>query len=315
MSGRAIARRFLNDRTLLASRWEELRVRYAPYRDAIWSFSSRTGLKGQGWKLHLSATAPYASDLLRACAQTLVDSQHAFKIIASFDEIERLNMGVFYGRSQVGKLVTVYCPEPRNARALAERLHTLLKGIPCPEVPSDHRFRPASNVFYRYGAYEKLEIEHDGRQVLAYRDKYGNLVPDRRTSGSAVPEGISNPFLEDQAAVRRRSRKTTPRYRARNAIHWRGDGGVYRVLDTACEPPLERIMKVGLRHGGVTIDGRDGVNIRKNEFRALNALHRAGIPVPVLRPARGDRLADRRRSAAPDRGALCDREDHPGPHC
>jgi class IV lanthipeptide synthase len=104
---------------------------------------------GQGWKLHLSATVMSAVDLLEACAQALANSRHQFKIITHLTDVAQLNSGARHGRSQIGKVITIYCPDPQRGRALAEELDRLTKGIPCPEVPSDRRFRKASCVFYR----------------------------------------------------------------------------------------------------------------------------------------------------------------------
>src|SRR4029079_7887755 len=109
--------------------WEELRLRYAPHREGIWSSSSKSRVVRQGWKLHLSATTLTAVDLLERCGDALAKCGRPFKIIAELSELERLNSGTVHGRSQIGKAITVYCPQPDEARLLAERLHLLTEGI------------------------------------------------------------------------------------------------------------------------------------------------------------------------------------------
>jgi class IV lanthipeptide synthase len=259
--------------------WEELRLRYAPHREGIWSSSSKSRLVGQGWKLHLSATTLTAVDLLERCGDALAKCGRPFKIIAELSELERLNSGTVHGRSQIGKAITVYCPQPDEARLLAERLHLLTEGIACPEVPSDRRYRNSGCVFYRYGGYEMLKLEQDAECVPAYRDATGKLVPDRRTAATAVPEGMADPFVA-ALSVRQPKRCALPRYKAMSAIQWRGAGGVYHVLDTSTHPPQGCIMKTGIRHGGVGIDGSDGVMHRTKEHQVLQTLGKAGVAVP-----------------------------------
>ena len=139
----------------LSGRWTALCDTYAPHRDPddFWRFPKPERLdEQQGWKIHLSATLLSAVNLFESCAETLVRSECQFKVAASMGAILRLNSGWMAGKSQTGKIITVYCPDPERARALAEELHILTRGLPGPVVPSDRRFRPGSNVYYRYGS-------------------------------------------------------------------------------------------------------------------------------------------------------------------
>jgi hypothetical protein len=201
-----------------ARRWASLCDTYAPYgdREQIWRYHKSERLdEQQGWKIHLSATLLSAVNLFERCAEALVRSECQFKVAASLEAILKLNSGWMAGRSQTGKIITVYCPDPARARALAEELHILTRGLPGPVVPSDRRFRPGSNVFYRYGSYDTFEIEIDGRKVDAYRDPSGKPVPDKRTKATAVPSWIDDPFLDDSptdSASQRRSKSHRPEH-------------------------------------------------------------------------------------------------------
>jgi hypothetical protein len=263
-------------------RWAALCDTYAPHQDKenaphqdkenIWRHHKLERLvEQQGWKIHLSATLLSAVDLFERCAEALVRSECQFKVAASLEAILKLNSGKA-GRSQVGKIITAYCPDPEKARELAEELHLLTRGLPGPVVPSDRRFRPGSNVFYRYGAYITFEIEIDGRNVLAYRDPSGKPVPDTRRRAMAVPSWVDDPFQDDPATEAPRRSKSA-RYVAFKSLGWRGRGGVYLVRRIGDEPPQHYVMKEGLLHGGVGIDGRCGVHRVRNEFRNLKSLN------------------------------------------
>jgi hypothetical protein len=269
----------------LSGRWTALCDTYAPHRDPddFWRFPKLERLvQQQGWKIHLSATLLSAVDLFESCAETLVRSECQFKVAASMGVILRLNYGMA-GKSQTGKIITVYCPDPERARALAEELHLLTRGLPGPMVPSDRRFRPGSNVYYRYGAYDNFEIEIDGRKVRAYRDPSGTPVPDKRTMATAVPSWVDDPFSDGSATESAPKRQSAnARYVAFKSLGWRGRGGVYLVRRTGEKTPRQYVMKEGLLHGEVGVDARGGNHRVKNEFRTLRYLKSiVRTPAPV----------------------------------
>jgi hypothetical protein len=274
------------DFKILSARWEALRQKLAPHRDGIWSHSSREPMNiQQGWKLHLSATILTAGELLERCAETLQDSGCAFKIAATLGEIQKLNLAHFYGRSQVGKVVTVYVPDPEVARRLAEQLHRDSGSLACPEIPSDLRYKPGSNVFYRYGSYTRRTMLIEGTRLPAYRDPLGNPVHDKRTRATAVPEWQANPFstgvsdTKGAGAANSAPRRQT-RYRAVSAIAWRGGGGIFRALDLNARASRTCLMKEGLRHGNTGCDGIDGFESVRNEAKVLTLLRDKKVRVP-----------------------------------
>ncbi|WWW35334.1 hypothetical protein V8017_21490 [Stenotrophomonas rhizophila] len=62
-------------------------------------------------------------------------------------------------------------------------------------MPFDRQLRPGSAVFFRYGAFGHEEVEiDDGTRVSALRMPNGELVPDLREPGKAVPDWIDCPF-------------------------------------------------------------------------------------------------------------------------
>lgn len=270
----------------LAARWAELRSRYLPVvvEGSVWRYS-RAGLPEdpeQGWKLHVSATVLTAGRVLEAAAPLLASRGVLYKAPASLVELEKLNSGIFYGYSQVGKFLTVYPRTDAEAVLLAAELHEATRGVDAPSVPFDLKYRAGGCVYYRYGAFKDLDFEGEaGERVLALRDPGGNLVPDVR-DGSAHPDWVADPFLVRRAprgpGSKRSPLQTT--VRAFRALTQRGRGGVYHALDLGATPPRLCVLKEGRRHGEVGRDGRDGCWRVRHEKRVLAALNAAGINVP-----------------------------------
>lgn len=237
----------------------------------------------QGWKLHISATVLTANKVLEMVGPLLQSSGTLFKGPASLQELNKLNCGLYYGYTQVGKCLTVYPATTEAAVLLAEQLHQLTAGLTAPAVPFDLRFRPESCVHYRYGAFKQQEIEHeDGTYLLALRNPEGQLVPDVRESVIARPEWISDPFVIQSPPDCAPSTKSplTTTFRAFCALAQRGKGGVYQALDLSVQPPRLCILKEGRTGGEPDWEGRDGHWRVRNEGKVLGTLRALGIAVP-----------------------------------
>jgi hypothetical protein len=272
----------------LGGRWAELCRSYLPLRpeNSVWRFSR--GLLPedpvQGWKLHVPATVLTAVEVLRAVAPLLQRRGVLYKATATLAELDKLNSGLHYGYSQVGKFLTVYPRTDEEAVLLAKGLHRLTRGMEAPAVPFDQRYRAGGCVYYRYGAFQSLEVKDlEGGITYAIRDPEGRLVPDRRDR-AAHPEWAADPFTP------RRPRRPAPppasplktTYRAFRALAQRGRGGVYQALDLSATSPRLCVLKEGRRAGEVSLDGRDGFWRMQNEGRVLAALGGAGVEVPRL---------------------------------
>jgi hypothetical protein len=267
----------------LRQRWAELCRRHLPLRPegSIWRYS-RGLLPGdpeQGWKLHVPATVLTAGEVLGAVGPLLKGRGVLYKATATLDELDRLNSGIHYGYSQVGKFLTIYPRTDEEAVLLARALHRLTRGMEAPSVPFDLRYREGGCVYYRFGAFQALGDDGAGAHVI--RDPEGRLVPDRRDCAEQ-PAWASDPF------ARRRPRrpraapesplKTT--YRVFRALAQRGRGGVYQALDVSAWPPRLCVLKEGRRAGEVGLDGRDGFWRVRHEARVLEALAAAGVEAP-----------------------------------
>ena len=274
-----------NRAALLEAEWQKLCDLYLPLRQSgsIWRYhcTQPANEPDRGWKLHVSATVLNAGRVLQKVAPALSGRGVQFKAPSSLQHVMTLNAGLDGAYTQVGKIITVYPHTPEHAVELARQLHKLTSRMTAPEVPFDERYRPSSNVYYRFGAFAPLEIEHpNGTRTPAVRGPNGDLVPDRRDQPK--PDGIADPF---EQANRRRSvveqhNAFAASYRVFRALAQRGKGGVYQAADLSSEPPRLCLIKEGRKHGELNWDGRDGRWRIRNEERVLSELLAHGMDVP-----------------------------------
>lgn len=274
---------------LFEARWQELSTCYLPVEslDPVWRLSREVTDNDpeQGWKLHISASVTTANTVFEKIAPFLHSQKVLFKAPLSLEELQKINSGLYYGYSQVGKFITVYPRNEREAIFLAQRLHKLTKDIPAPSVPFDEKYRPNSCVHYRYGAFKHIEIKRqDGVAESAIRNPAGELVADVKDSSNAYPDWIEDAFIKHPSQFKSEMAesplKTT--YKAFHALAQRGKGGVYLSLDLSVNPRRLCILKEGRRHGETDWDGRDGHWRIKYEMGVLKALRRAKIDCPKV---------------------------------
>lgn len=275
-------------RATFDARWAQLCTAFLPSApaDSIWRYSREDEAADpeQGWKLHISATVLTAGRVFEAVAPFLRRRGVLFKAPASLDELSKLNSGLYYGYSQVGKFITVYPRTDAEAVRLAQGLHRLTRGLSGPNIPFDLQYRRDSPIHYRYGAFKTIELQHaDGQRTFAIRDPSGQLVPDVRDS-AALPEWVADPFPPERKTRRRDSSlsplKTT--FRAFRALAQRGKGGVYQALDWSARPPRLCVLKEGRQGGEVDWLGRDGFWRVRHEGHVLTNLRAVGIDVPQV---------------------------------
>ena len=253
------------------AKWTSLCKRYLPIHEGetIWRYSrsDNVQLPEQGWKLHVSATILSANKTLSRVAPYLKRHDILFKAPCSLEELEKLNAGLFYGYSQVGKFLTVYPRNDSEALCLASELDRLTKGLPAPVVPFDSQFGPGSNVFYRYGSFSNDAIS----------DVDGKLTVDCREQ-TTPPSWVANPFAT--VATKASSSLLDTPFRVIRSLSQRGKGGVYEGVDFRFDPPRRCIIKQGRVVGEVGWNGKDGAWMVKKEAEILRRLAKAGVEVP-----------------------------------
>lgn len=265
--------------------YEVLCERYLPLKsDDMWRYSRKMSSADpcQGWKLHLAATIHSANAVLQTVAPILTRRNIFFKAPKSLIELGKLNAGVIYGYTQVGKFMTVYPSNEEKFLDLAHELHLLTDKIPAPFIPFDLRYCPTSNVYLRYGAFQNFEMPNTiGKVVPAIYDPAGRLVPDRRDQVGGKPEWVSNPFPIKEKAIAPKSKNPLQiRYKIFHALSQRGKGGVYAALDLQSQPPRLCLIKEGRKNGEVNWLGADGYNYVKREAETLAELYPQGLGVP-----------------------------------
>src|SRR6266699_4169923 len=245
----------MDDRRLKASarkaerEWQRLCHAYLPVRvkGSIWRYS-RTRIAGdpyQGWKLHVSATILSACPIFRLIAPYLKGHNIWFKAPKSLAELHKLNSGIYYGFSQIGKFVTVYPQSAEAAAAIASKLHALTVKFAAPMVPYDNALRNRSCVYYRYGSFSLgLVANLRKKRVLAVRRPDGKLVPDLRQPGTAVPPWLTDPFRRArcQPALELATPLETD-YTAYEAFTQRGRGGIYQARAVSSVPAKLCVIK------------------------------------------------------------------------
>lgn len=287
MGSKRFSRDYAERARKLAGRWSELCSLHLPVapEGSMWRYSGgpRADEPEQGWKLHVSATALNAHRVLEKIAPALESLGVPFKAPSSLEEARRLNSGIHHSYSQVGKIFTVYPRNEQEAVSVARLLHGLTRRLSAPTVPFDLRYRPGSNIYYRYGAFKQLEMElPGGGRVSAVRDPQGAMEPDLCAPGRAKPAWAEDPF------VLRRPRRATQAidsplkttFRVFGALSQRGKGGVYQAVDMGAEPPRLCLLKEGRKAGEVGWDGRDGRWRVRHEARVLTLLRESGADVP-----------------------------------
>jgi serine/threonine protein kinase len=264
--------------------WDELCAQHLSLTDgeSIWRYNrdGRAGDLDQGWKLHVSATILNAAEILRRIAPLLVACGVQFKAARSLKDVGSLNSGLLGTYSQVGKIITVYPRSDEEAVYLAKRLHKLTYRFRAPSVPFDLRFGETSNIYYRYGAFKKIELERNGKLLSAVRSASGELVPDVREHPR--PDWVCDPFQSSQPTSRppKSDSELTGAFRVLRALVQRGKGGVYQAIDIQSTPPRLCLLKEGRRRGEINWDGRDGAWRVRHEQRVLSQLLRCGLSVP-----------------------------------
>nr|WP_282579967.1 protein kinase [Paenibacillus odorifer] len=178
--------------------------------------------------------------------------------------------------------MTVYPRNIKEALFLAEKLQLITEDYICPTVPFDNSFRGSRCIYYRYGSFSLNIKNEDGTLVSAIRDKNGNLVPDKRESGSAVPNWLEDPFLEKTQNIDVQKFPSDSYIRAYEAISQRGKGGVFLAIDLSYAPARKCILKEGRKNGEVEWDGKDGHWRIQHEAVVLDELAKKEIKVAEL---------------------------------
>lgn len=269
----------------LRKEWASLSNDFLPVpgkEDSIWKFSREATSADpvQGWKLHISATVLTAGKMLAVVGPLLKSRSVLFKGPASLDHLTKLNSGLHYGYTQIGKCLTIYPRSDDEAIAIAKQAVELTRDIPAPAVPFDLKF--GGCVYYRYGAFRRRHATRDKADALQILKPDGTAVSDDRKSPDAKPEWVSDPFIQHIVAPAKNEASEQSTFRVIRALGQRGKGGVYQAIDFSLPSPRLCLLKEGRRAGESSWDGWDGYRRVKHEARVLDALSKQSAGVPQV---------------------------------
>ena len=226
----------------------------------------------QGWKLHVSASAVSAHDVLRRALPVLLAAQARFKVAASLRALNGLNEG--RGQlSQVGKFITVYPGDDAQAVRLAVALDDATHGLRGPAVPSDRALRPGSLVHYRYGGFTPRVMQTPlGEVVSVLVAPDGALEPDRREPVYQSPAWATDPFEAAGVAVAPPPPPAlvAERYLVTGRLHRSARGEVLAAFDM--EEARRCVLKQALRDAALSPDARDATDRLRREAETLRRL-------------------------------------------
>lgn len=226
-----------------------------------------------GWKIYISFSASEATNVFCLLLKNIISFGFHFKYIKSESKLFELNAGLL-GYSQIGKCIVIYMPE--ISIELMDILHLTLsdsvKSFPTP--PYLGQVYEGLPVFYRYGAYTKLdEKDNENRYKSESR-----IFP------------ISTPPITNKCSNNLDLLLT--QYVVIDVISQRGKGGVFLGIDLSKEHYSEVILKTGYQHGEENVIGNDGLSLIKNEehfIRYISSLPIDSIKFPqLISSAKGD---------------------------
>lgn len=258
--------------------------------DGWWVFNpiNSSGYPDQGWKLHLSALPGHAPDVLQAVANLLIEQDVRWKVCQDMPRLIDISC-VPSSPLQVGKFITIYPRTEEQAVELAALLHCLTAAYSGPVIPTDKRYAPDSQVYYRYGGFTRQEFYHQDTllktpYILTPR---GEKVHDRRTPGGYCPAWLSDPFPAQEKNIP--SLEEARHEETRTGLFGRGlsvssilrrsaKGGVYGVK-TSSGPAVLKEARLGTNPD---LQGRDARDRLSNEYEILCKLAPLGIvPRPI----------------------------------
>ncbi|MBP2706258.1 hypothetical protein JOL79_20825 [Microbispora sp. RL4-1S] len=239
----------------------------------------------QGWKLHVSASAADALDLLEIVLPELVAGSTAFKLPGDLRSIISINAGLA-GRPQVGKIVTVYPSSDDALPALIDRLDAVWRPHRAPAVTSDLPVGRGGALFIRYGAFVLSEVitDYAGAAHAAVRAPDGSLHPDVRHAGGRQPSWAVPPV---PPAARTVTTEPDGPIEVDGATYvplkvLTADARGYVALGV--RPDDRRLVIIRHRLRGVDGDefGNDVLTRLENEWRLMRRLSGSGIvPEPL----------------------------------
>jgi hypothetical protein len=233
----------------------------------------------QGWKLYVALTMLNARAATERLVPLVADHGLSFKYVKTIDSLRKLNAGA-HGYPQIGKCFVVYLPVVEESFVLDVKEALAPYRDECPAVPCARPFGDGLPLYYRYGAYGRMQLELEDRTV----------DDDRAALAAAVPPGVddvlarfASPPRDDPAVA-----EFLCDYPIFRALVQQGKCGVFHAMKLSSTTFQEVVLKVGYHRGQVQLDGSDGCTFLRNELGFYRLLADRGIE--GLAPALVDAL-------------------------
>ncbi|MEV5988232.1 class III lanthionine synthetase LanKC [Streptomyces sp. NPDC052051] len=226
----------------------------------------------QGWKIHVSARAENAEQVLGIVWDYCTAHELPFKYLRDTNMHLVLN-SKYSPRQSSGKLAALYPADDNECRVVLEALSPLLETEDGPYVLSDLRWGKGP-LYVRYGGFRKREtLTEDGELVPAVERPDGALVQDHRKPVFSPPGWVRLPDFLKPHQEAARSGDADFGYRIEKALHFSNGGGVYlaeRLSDGA-----RLVLKEARPGAGLDRESRDAVVRLRRERDILTQL--AGV--------------------------------------
>lgn len=241
--------------------------------DSVWKHYQVKGLilPVQGWKIHVTATLKESQSVLEKVVRLCIDRKITFKHLKDRYSFVKMN-SKNANRASSGKFITIY---PINNESFVELLDIISSAIQefkkGPYILNDKRWKN-SNVFYRYGAFERILNEH-GEHCI--RDEEGNLIEDQRTPFYQVPDFVKDfddylNTINDSGDLETKEEGNLQKYEIETALNYSNSGGVY--LATRKKDNMKVIIKEARPNAGLDGATKDALARHKIECDALKKL-------------------------------------------
>lgn len=227
-------------------------------------------LPSQGWKVHVSATAENAEEVLNPVWDYCIRRSLTFKFIRNRPILLFRNAKAA-DRGASGKFVTIYPRDESELERVLGELGSDLEGQKGPHILSDLRWGRGP-LYVRYGGFAaRWIVASNGDLEPAIEDPLGNLVPDQRLPSFQLPGWVALPeFLEPSLAARDSATFDGIPYHIQGAIHFSNTGGVYRAVDARTGKHV--VLKEARPFTSFSTDGMDAVTRLNHERLILERL-------------------------------------------
>lgn len=253
------------------------------HQRSIWyeGLPSDTAMRGQGFKVHVSAPVEFGRSILSAVLPVIVKYSCPFKVVVDAF-IHRVINSKNFPRASACKFVTVYPLSDAVCQHLLDGLHWATRSYSGPYILSDKAYKNSTCVYYRYGAFQQqMQLAVTGQHTLTMLDQSGNSVPDVRRATFTLPLGVDDPFDPCALINGKASMTLQDRYVITGALRFSNKGGIYKARSVTGDRRF--LIKESRPHIVIgSFTERDAITALRAEHRALELLASSGFaPQPV----------------------------------